>query len=245
MPCPVPRPLLFPRLPESSYARSYGAYGAWQWAGTLLPCIEWLRTYNVRRDLLWDCVAGLSVGCMVVPQGMSYANIAGLPSVYGLYGAFMPCLIYSLFGSSKQLAVGPVAVTSLLIGSSLKTLVPGADGIGNPNNLKPEEVDIQEAYNHKAIQLSFVVACMYTGVGLLRLGFVTSFLSHSVISGFTSGAAMIIGLSQARAPRRVEGRGGRTWVGMLAAVPPADFQQPPQKRSRQPTSAPCAPPRAL
>ncbi|EFJ51511.1 hypothetical protein VOLCADRAFT_79619 [Volvox carteri f. nagariensis] len=118
---------------------------------------------------------------MVVPQGISYANLAGLPSVYGLYGAFIPCITYALVGSSRQLAVGPVAVTSLLIGSNLKELVP-----------------IQERYNHLAIQLALLVATLYTAVGVFRLGFVTNFLSHSVIGGFTSGAAITIGLSQVK-----------------------------------------------
>jgi sulfate transporter 4 len=71
-----------------------------------------------------DVLAGLSVAAMVVPQGMSYATIAGLPTVIGLYGAFVPCMVYSLLGSSKQLAVGPVAVTSLLIGNGLKDILP-------------------------------------------------------------------------------------------------------------------------
>jgi MFS superfamily sulfate permease-like transporter len=73
----------------------------------------------------WDIIAGVSVGAMVVPQGLSYASIAGVPSVYGLYGAFMPCIVYALFGSSKQLAVGPVAVTSLLIGNGMVNIVAG------------------------------------------------------------------------------------------------------------------------
>jgi sulfate transporter 4 len=73
-------------------------------------------------------------------QGISYANLAGLPGVYGLYGAFVPCIIYALVGSSRQLAVGPVAVTSLLIGSRLKDLVPGISSITNPNVLTPAQV---------------------------------------------------------------------------------------------------------
>eukprot|EP00798_Chlamydomonas_sp_ICE-L_P001367 gene1367-32731_t len=103
-----------------------------------------------------DAIAGISVGFMVVPQGMSYANSAGLPSVYGLYGAFLPCIAYTLVGSSKQLAVGPC----------------------------------QDKYNKAAIQLAFIVAMLYTILGVLRLGWVTKFLSHAVISGFTTGAAV-------------------------------------------------------
>ncbi len=87
-----------------------------------------------------DIIAGISVGFMVVPQSMSYANLAGLPTEYGLYGAFLPVLAYALVGSSRQLAVGPVAVTSLIIGSSLKDLVEGSSEITNPNKLTAAQV---------------------------------------------------------------------------------------------------------
>ncbi|PNH07849.1 Proton/sulfate cotransporter 2 [Tetrabaena socialis] len=175
-----------------SYRRRASTYSALDWLAFLLPCVRWMRQYNIRECLWADFVAGISVGFMVVPQGMSYANLAALPSVYGLYGAFLPVLAYALVGSSRQLAVGPVAVTSLLIGSNLKTLVPGAELITNPNE------PIQQQYNHLAIQLSLLVAVLYTSVGVFRLGFVTNFLSHSVIGGFTSGAAITIGLSQVK-----------------------------------------------
>ena len=145
-----------------------------------------------------DCVAGLSVGFMVVPQGMSYANSAGLPSVYGLYGAFLPCMVYSLLGSSRQLAVGPVAVTSLLIASNLQGLIPCAQSITNPN--QPSNVACQAQYNQAAVQLAFIVACLYTGVGVLRLGWITKLLSHAIIAGFTTGAAITIALGQVRRP---------------------------------------------
>lgn len=91
-------------------------------------------------DTQADIIAGISVGFMVVPQSMSYANLAGLPTEYGLYGAFLPVLAYALVGSSRQLAVGPVAVTSLIIGSSLKDLVEGSSEITNPNKLTAAQV---------------------------------------------------------------------------------------------------------
>eukprot|EP00195_Chlamydomonas_chlamydogama_P003258 CAMPEP_0202921966 /NCGR_PEP_ID=MMETSP1392-20130828/77673_1 /ASSEMBLY_ACC=CAM_ASM_000868 /TAXON_ID=225041 /ORGANISM="Chlamydomonas chlamydogama, Strain SAG 11-48b" /LENGTH=735 /DNA_ID=CAMNT_0049615567 /DNA_START=253 /DNA_END=2460 /DNA_ORIENTATION=- len=164
-----------------------------------IPCLEWLRTYKWSKWIMNDVVAGVSVGFMVVPQGMSYANSAGLPSVYGLYGAFLPCLVYCLVGSSRQLAVGPVAVTSLLIAANLKPLVPCINDIVNPNSITdPVQQACQDQYNRASIQLAFIVACLYTGVGVLRLGWVTKFLSHAVIGGFTTGAAITIGLSQVR-----------------------------------------------
>jgi sulfate transporter 4 len=83
---------------------------------------------------------------MVVPQGMSYAQLAGVPAVMGLYGAFLPVLVYSLFGSSKQLGVGPVAVTSMLIGSGMAKLVPGASLVDNPSNPDIVEKEIVDRY---------------------------------------------------------------------------------------------------
>jgi sulfate transporter 4 len=89
---------------------------------------------------------------MVVPQAMSYANLAGVPSVFGLYGAFLPVLVYALFGSSKQLGVGPVAVTSMLIGNGIRGMVPGSENIDNPSKPEPEYVGIQAIYNRKVRQ---------------------------------------------------------------------------------------------
>ena len=95
-----------------------------------------------------DAVAGISVGFMVVPQGMAYASSAGLPSVFGLYGAFLPCLVYCCLGSSRQLAVGPVAVTSLLFASNLHSLIPCSQAISNPNSPgTPELMECQLQYN--------------------------------------------------------------------------------------------------
>lgn len=85
---------------------------------------------------------------MVVPQGLSYAVSAGVPSVFGLYGAFLPCIVYALLGSSKQLAVGPVAVTSLLIYANLQAALPCAASISNPNTITdPAQRACQDAYN--------------------------------------------------------------------------------------------------
>ncbi|GBF98588.1 sulfate transporter [Raphidocelis subcapitata] len=168
------------------------------WLAVVLPCLTWLKTYDLKKNLMWDLLAGITVGFMVVPQGMSYATLAGVPAVYGLYGAFLPVLIYSIFGSSRQLGVGPVAVTSLLIGSGIQAMVPGSEGIDNPSDPTKAQVPIQALYNNKVIQLAFLVACLYTGVGVLRFGFLIHFLSHSVITGFTSGAAIIIALSQVK-----------------------------------------------
>lgn len=121
---------------------------------------------------------------MVVPQGMSYAqNLAFLPQVYGIYGAFVPCLIYALLGSSRHLAVGPVAVTSLLLGSGLTSIL-GEFSINPSNPNDAYEAALQERFNHAAIQVSFLAGCLYTAVGLFRLGWIVNYLSQPVISGF-------------------------------------------------------------
>lgn len=145
---------------------------------------------------------------MVIPQGMSYANLAGLPQVYGLYGAFVPTIVYALLGSSRQLAVGPVAVTSTLLGNGLETLFGQSPCLPPTNSTTPvpppPPVDPNAVvyscndYGRAAVQIAFLAGLMYTGVGLLALGWITYFLSHATISGFMSGASILIALSQVK-----------------------------------------------
>lgn len=145
----------------------------------LLPILDWSSNY--KRDWLkGDISAGLTVGVMLIPQGMAYASIAGLPAVYGLYASIIPILIYAIFGTSRQLAVGPVAMVSLLT----------ATAIGSFEGLTTNE------YISYAILLAFLVGAFQFLLGLFRLGFLVNFLSHPVVSGFTSAAALIIGFSQ-------------------------------------------------
>ncbi len=145
----------------------------------LHPLAPWLRNYD-RADLGSDVSAGLTVAVMLVPQAMAYALLAGLPPVVGLYASAIPLFVYSLFGSSRQLAVGPVAMVSLLVAASVGQIAtPGS----------PEAVAL-------AITLAALVGVMQAGMGVLKLGFVVNFLAHPVVSGFTSAAALIIGFSQ-------------------------------------------------
>ncbi|PRW44455.1 sulfate transporter isoform B [Chlorella sorokiniana] len=186
---------------RTKYRESTRGFGWYDWLGWFFPCFVWLRSYDVRGWLLSDVAAGLSVGAMVIPQGMSYAKLAGLPQEYGLYGAFVPCIAYALLGSSRQLAVGPVAVTSILLGNGLANVFSDRkdqveENMQDPN--KPPFPDLQMQYNHAAVQVAFVAGCFYTGVGLLRMGWVTNFLSHAQVSGFMTGAAILIGLSQVK-----------------------------------------------
>ncbi|WP_291787709.1 solute carrier family 26 protein [Cecembia sp.] len=144
-----------------------------------LPILEWLPNYK-KSDIHGDLSAGLTVGIMLIPQGMAYAMLAGLEPIHGLYAVTVPLLLYAIFGTSRQLAVGPVAMVSLLT----------AAGIASLNADSPEQ------YLLYALSLAFLVGLIQFGMGILRLGFVVNFLSHPVISGFTSAAAIIIGLSQ-------------------------------------------------
>lgn len=154
-------------------------------AKTLFPPVTWVPNYfnwkNLKTDLKGDIIAGLSVGVMLIPQGMAYSMVAGLDPIYGLYSGFIPLIIYSLLGTSRQLGVGPVAIISLLTNSALHTL-------GVP----------EEEYPAWAFLLAFISGIITTLFGIFRLGFIVSFLGHPVISGFTSAASIIIGFSQVR-----------------------------------------------
>ena len=127
-----------------------------------------------------DLVAGVTVAILLIPQGMAYALIAGLPPIYGLYAALTPQIVYALMGTSRQLAVGPVAMDSLLVAAGL-----GALSIASPDQ-----------YIQMAILLALLMGVIQFLMGLFRMGFMVSFLSKPVINGFTSAAAIIIGLSQ-------------------------------------------------
>lgn len=141
--------------------------------------MDTVRKYDT-ADFKGDLNAGITVGIMLIPQGMAYAILAGMPPVYGLYASIVPLLIYALFGTSRQLAVGPVAMVSLLV----------IAGVG----------ELAEVGSDRFIQLAILTALgvglVQFLMGLFRMGFLVNFLSHPVLSGFTSAAAIIIGASQ-------------------------------------------------
>ncbi|MDH3309316.1 MAG: SulP family inorganic anion transporter [Gammaproteobacteria bacterium] len=146
----------------------------------MLPFISWFGEIKNSQVLRADLIAGITVALVLVPQSMAYAQLAGLPAYYGLYAAFMPPLVAALFGSSRQLATGPVAVVSLLTAAALEPIAAsGSSG-----------------YIAYAITLSLLVGIFQLALGLLRLGVVVNFLSHPVIIGFTNAAAIIIATSQ-------------------------------------------------
>lgn len=134
-----------------------------------LPILEWLPRYK-KEYISGDLVAGLTVGIMLIPQGMAYAMIAGLPAVYGLYASLIPQVIYTIFGTSRQLAVGPVAMDSLLVGAGLISFA--ATG--------------SDSYILLAITVAFIMGLFQLLFGLFKMGFLVNFLSKPVISGFTS-----------------------------------------------------------
>jgi len=144
-----------------------------------LPFLQWMRTYN-RDQLVGDLIAGVIVAIMLVPQGMAYALLADLPLEVGLYASIVPLIIYGLLGTSRSLAVGPVAIVSLLVRTGISPLAEK----GSPE------------YLQLALTLAFLVGVIQFGMGLLRTGFLVNFLSHPVLSGFTSAAAIVIGFSQ-------------------------------------------------
>ncbi len=144
-----------------------------------LPILDWLPNYK-KEYLGGDLSAGLTVGVMLVPQGMAYAMIAGLPPVYGLYAAMVPQLVYAIFGTSRQLAVGAVAMDSLLVAAGISVIAEAGS----------------ENYIALAILLAFMMGAIQLILGIARMGFLVNFLSKPVINGFTSAAALIIGLNQ-------------------------------------------------
>eukprot|EP00448_Togula_jolla_P006333 CAMPEP_0170595688 /NCGR_PEP_ID=MMETSP0224-20130122/14701_1 /TAXON_ID=285029 /ORGANISM="Togula jolla, Strain CCCM 725" /LENGTH=871 /DNA_ID=CAMNT_0010919897 /DNA_START=55 /DNA_END=2670 /DNA_ORIENTATION=- len=161
-----------------------------------VPILSWLPKTS-KASFQSDFVAGLTVGVMAIPQSMSYANIAGLQYVYGLYSACIPTLIYGIFGQSRQLAVGPVAMVSLLVEAGLRgQLTQEECPAWDASSGRSQAEVCPEEYAKLAFLASALVGVMQILASVLRLGFLVSFLGHPVISGFTSGAAIIIGLSQ-------------------------------------------------
>lgn len=146
---------------------------------TLVPALRWMRQYEA-SDLWSDGLAGLTTAIMLVPQAMAYAMLAGLPPEVGLYAAVVPPAIYAFLGTSRQLAVGPVAMDSLLVAVAVGAIAEAGSG----------------EYIALAVLLAFLAGVLQIAMGLVRLGFLTNFLGTPVISGFTSAAALIIGLNQ-------------------------------------------------
>ncbi|XP_061375354.1 sulfate transporter 3.1-like [Gastrolobium bilobum] len=145
------------------------------------PIFEWGPRYTF-QFLKSDLIAGITIASLAIPQGISYAKLANLPPILGLYSSFIPPLIYAMMGSSRDLAVGTVAVGSLLMGSMLSNEV-------NPN-------ENPKLFLHLAFTATFFAGVLQAALGLFRLGFIVDFLSHATIVGFMGGAATVVCLQQ-------------------------------------------------
>ncbi|XP_007050523.2 PREDICTED: sulfate transporter 3.1 [Theobroma cacao] len=146
-----------------------------------LPILEWAPRYSL-QFLKADLIAGITIASLAIPQGISYAKLANLPPILGLYSSFIPPLVYAMMGSSRDLAVGTVAVASLLTASMLGQEVNATE---NP-----------KLYLHLAFTATFFAGLLQAALGLLRLGFLVDFLSHATIVGFMAGAATVVCLQQ-------------------------------------------------
>ncbi len=170
-----------------------------------LPCLEWARHYD-REAAARDGLAALIVTLMLIPQSLAYAMLAGLPPVTGLYASILPLIAYTLFGTSRTLAVGPVAVISLMTAAALGPLFPAGSA----------------AYVEAALLLALLSGAILLAMALLRLGFLANFLSHPVISGFISASGILIALGQLKhiLGIRVDGENAaELLLGLLAALP--------------------------
>lgn len=145
-----------------------------------IPILEWLPQYN-KDHFLKDLVAGLTVFVFLVPQGMAYSILAGLPPIYGLYSATIPLYFYAFFSTSRQLSMGPMAITSLLLGANCQKY--GYD-------------DGSAGYVTVAISFSFMVGFLTLLMGLLKMGLLAEIISSSVLVGFLTASALVIALSQ-------------------------------------------------
>ncbi|BBA70754.1 SulP family inorganic anion transporter [Geobacter sulfurreducens] len=165
----------------------------------LLP--EWLRSYRP-ADLLPDLAAGAVVAVVLAPQGMAYALLAGLPPIMGLYAATVPLLAYALAGSSRHLSVGPVAIVSLLVHVACSKVAPAGSA----------------GYVAAALQLALLTGVLQLLLGSARAGFMVNFLSRAAIGGFTSAAAILIGMSQFKNLFGISGDGGESALELAAGV---------------------------
>ena len=164
------------------------------------PILEWGAQYN-REILTADMLAAVIVTIMLIPQSLAYALLAGLPPVVGLYASILPLVAYAIFGTSRTLAVGPVAVVSLMTASA-------AGAVATQGTAE---------YLEAAITLAALSGVMLTVLGLLRLGFLANLLSHPVIAGFITASGILIATSQLRHLLGISG-GGENWPEMLGAL---------------------------
>ncbi|URE06915.1 STAS domain, partial [Musa troglodytarum] len=154
---------------------------AWGYLKYFVPILEWAPRYTFAK-FRFDLLAGITIASVAIPQGISYARLANLPPIIGLYSSFIPPLIYAVFGSSTNLAVGTVAGASLFMGSIIGTVVPAT---ADP-----------QLYTHLFFTAAFFTGVIEAALGIFRLGILVDFLSRSTITGFMGGTAVIVIMQQ-------------------------------------------------
>ncbi|XP_034082849.1 chloride anion exchanger-like isoform X2 [Gymnodraco acuticeps] len=161
---------------------------------SLLPIISWMKIYQIKKWLISDIVSGVSTGLVAVLQGLAYCLLASLPPWYGLFSAFFPVIIYFFLGTSRHISVGPFPVLCLMIGSVVTRLVPD---VGPPANITGfEGLSMDDQRVLVASSLTFLVGIMQLAMGVMQVGFVVMYLSDTLVSGFTTAAAVHILVSQ-------------------------------------------------
>ncbi|CAL0312160.1 unnamed protein product [Lupinus luteus] len=147
----------------------------------VFPILEWAPKYNLKL-LKSDLISGITIASLAIPQGISYAKLANLPPILGLYSSFVPPLVYVVLGSSKDLGVGPVSIASLVMGSMLQDEV--------------SPIEDPDLFLKLALTSTFFAGLFQAALGILRLGFIIDFLSKAILLGFMAGSAVIVSLQQ-------------------------------------------------
>ncbi|XP_054911710.1 chloride anion exchanger-like isoform X1 [Poeciliopsis prolifica] len=161
---------------------------------SLLPIIGWMKIYRIKEWLLSDIVSGVSTGLVAVLQGLAYCLLASLPPWYGLFAAFFPIITYFFLGTSRHISVGPFPVLCLMIGSVVTRLIPDEGPAANITGFTGLTIDEQRVL--VASSVTFLVGIMQLAMGILQVGFVVMYLSDTLVSGFTTAAAIHILVSQ-------------------------------------------------
>jgi SulP family sulfate permease len=181
-----------------------------QFLPALFPFLTWFPLLN-RRTVLGDLNAGLTGAIIVLPQGVAYALIAGLPPEYGLYAAMVPTVIAALFGSSFHLISGPTVAMSIVVFETIRELVTPMTG------------DVTQQFIQLALTMTFLAGLFQLALGLARMGALVNFISHTVVVSFTAGVAILIATSQLKHVLGVEISSGEsflhTWAELFYALP--------------------------
>uniref|UniRef100_A0A8D0CBT4 Solute carrier family 26 member 3 n=1 Tax=Salvator merianae TaxID=96440 RepID=A0A8D0CBT4_SALMN len=161
---------------------------------SLFPIVSWLPTYRLKDWILSDIVSGISTGLVAVLQGLAFALLVNVPPFYGLYAAFFPVIIYFFFGTSRHISVGPFPVLSLMVGEAVLRVVPD-DALSNNSTLTNSSL-IDQKRVLVAGSVTVLAGIFQLLLGVLQVGFIVIYLSQSLISGFTTAAAIHVVVSQ-------------------------------------------------